>query len=639
MLHVVNLTVEFGGRSLFQSLNWHIKKKDRVALIGMNGSGKSTLLKIIAKEAQPTSGSVAHRKDLHIGYLPQEGLHAHGKNLMHEVLTAFTEIVALHDRMKAIEIQMQTMDHESEAFLKLIEGYGNLQHRFEDLQGFSIESKAARVLTGLGFKEADFEKPCELFSGGWQMRIAIAKLLLQNPDLLLLDEPTNHLDLDSIEWFENYLRNYDGSVLLVSHDRYFINNVCNRITELERKQLNDYFGSYEEFEEQKALAEEQLISSYERQQDEMKRVQLFIDRFRYKATKARQAQSRIKMLERMEKIQLPEEERRAVNFRFPQPVKSGRVVLEAENIVKSFGDNHVLKGISFLLERGERVAFVGVNGAGKSTLLRILSGTDTNFSGAVKLGYNVTMEYFAQQQAEKLDLTKTVYEEIVSAGSGQTHLMMRTILGAFLFSGDDVYKKVGVLSGGEKSRLAFAKMLLHPANFIILDEPTNHIDAQTKEILQGALTDYEGTLLVVSHDRYFLDSLVNKVIEVKEGVIKTYLGNYGDFHQQKESEREKAEAKASEKKGNPGKKQPSHADAVKKTESKKISSEQKKRTKRLAALEKEIQDQEKLKQDVETQLADPSVYKQKEKSIHLQNAYQAINEKITTLYEEWEKLE
>ncbi len=623
---------------MFQGLSWHIRKKDRVALIGANGTGKSTLLKIIARQSQATSGSIAHGKDLRVGYLPQEGLHMRGKTLMHEVLTAFTEIVEIHDKMKAIEIQLQTMDHESEEYFKLIEKYGNLQHRFEDLHGFSIESKAARVLTGLGFKESDFEKQCELFSGGWQMRIAITKLLLQNPDLLLLDEPTNHLDLDSIEWFENYLRNYDGSVLLVSHDRYFINNVCDRITELERQKLTDYFGTYEEFEEQKAITEEQLLNSYERQQDEIKRVQLFIDRFRYKATKARQAQSRIKMLDRMEKIQLPEDERRAITFRFPQPVKSGRVVLEADHIVKSFGDNHVLKGITFSLERGERVALVGVNGAGKSTLLRIISGVDTEFSGSVKLGYNVTMEYFAQQQAEKLDLSKTVYEEIVSAGSGQTPLVMRTILGAFLFSGDAVYKKVGVLSGGEKSRLAFAKMLLHPTNFIILDEPTNHIDAQTKEILQGALTDYEGTLLMVSHDRYFLDSLATKVIEVKDGRIKTYLGNYGEFHDQKEAERAAAQMKISTDREKSKKQKTPEVNEQKKAQAETIHAGQKKRDKRLAALEKEIQDQEKLKLDIETQLADPAVYKQKERSVHLQNDYRSVNDKIAALYVEWENL-
>ncbi|MBL7996378.1 ABC-F family ATP-binding cassette domain-containing protein, partial [bacterium] len=317
MLQLVNITVDFGGRALFRDLSWQINRKDRVALIGANGVGKSTLLKIINKQFQPTSGVAAHNKNLQIGYLPQDGLHAHGKELIHEVMTAFEEVIDVHERMKKIEIAMTTIDHESDEFHKMIDTYGNLQHRFEDLDGFSIESKAAKVLVGLGFKESDFTKMCELFSGGWQMRIALAKLLLQNPDLLLLDEPTNHLDIESIEWLENYLNNYEGAILLVSHDRYFIDKVCNRITELDRFVLTDYYGDYESFEEQKAMAEEQLLSSYERQQGEIQRIQLFIDRFRYKASKARQAQSKIKFLDHMDKIQLPDDEKRAIQFRFP----------------------------------------------------------------------------------------------------------------------------------------------------------------------------------------------------------------------------------------------------------------------------------------------------------------------------------
>lgn len=637
MLHLVNLTVDFGGRALFENLNWHIRHKDRVALIGANGVGKSTLMKIICREFTPTSGEVVHSKELTVGYLPQDGLHAHGKTLLAETMTAFAEIMSVHDRMKVIEHQLASLDHESEEYMELIHRYGDLQHRLESLDGFSIEAKAARILTGLGFKEIDFEKPCENFSGGWQMRIALAKLLLQNPDLLLLDEPTNHLDIESIEWFENYLKNYEGSVLLISHDRYFINAVCDRITELERRQLIDYFGDYEQYEEEKILSEERLLAAYERQQDELKRVQVFIDRFRYKASKARQVQSRVKMLDRMDKIQLPEEERKAVNFRFPQPVKSGRVVLEMEDVHKSYGNKEVLRNVSFTLERGEKVALIGVNGAGKSTLVKMIAGTEPVSRGEIKLGYNVSLEYFAQQQAEKLNIQNTVYEEITSASVSHTPVILRTILGAFLFSGDDVNKKVNVLSGGERSRLAFAKMLLNPANFIILDEPTNHIDAQTKDILQGALADYEGTLLIVSHDRYFLDNLVNKVIEVKNGAIKIFLGNYSDYHAKKE--KELAELSASQSVVKTSEKNSSKEQRlVEKGERKKASTEQRRTEKKLSEIEQKIQKQEEFKRTLETQLADPELYKNPDKAKQIQFDYQKTGDQIAKLYEEWEML-
>ncbi len=636
MLQLVNITVDFGGRALFRDLNWQINRKDRVALIGANGVGKSTLLKIINKQFQPTNGNVAHSKSLQIGYLPQDGLHAHGKELLHETLTAFEEIIDIHDKMRSMEAAMAEMNHDSPDFQAMIDSYGELQHRFEDLDGFSIESKAAKVLTGLGFKESDFQKRCELFSGGWQMRIALAKLLLQNPDLLLLDEPTNHLDIESIEWLEEYLNHYDGAILLVSHDRYFIDKVCNRITELDRMVLTDYYGDYESFEDQKALAEEQLISSYERQQSEIQRIQLFIDRFRYKASKARQAQSKIKFLDRMEKIQLPEEERKAIQFRFPQPVKSGRTVITVSGITKSYHQRTILKDIHLTLERGEKVALIGANGAGKSTLLRIISGNESPDRGTVELGHNVSLEYFAQQQSDKLDASKTAYEELSTSGSNQPPLVLRTILGAFLFSGDDIYKKVGILSGGEKSRLAFAKMLLNPANFIILDEPTNHIDAQSKEILQGALTEYQGTLLIVSHDRHFMNNLVDKVIEIKDGALRTYLGNFDYYHECKLKESDvPAEP--------PEKEKPTTSDdkarrQAEREEKKKAASDEKKRLKRISDIEEAIQKSEKEKQEIETQLSDPEIYKNSEKSHKLLERHRALGEQITKLYEDWQKL-
>ena len=636
MLQLVNITVDFGGRALFRELNWQINRKDRVALIGANGVGKSTLLKIINKQFQPTAGSVAHSKTLQIGYLPQDGLHAHGKELLHEVMTAFEEVIATHDKMRLIESNMAVADHASPEFQKMIDTYGELQHRFEDLDGFSIESKAARVLTGLGFKEEEFVKRCELFSGGWQMRIALAKLLLQNPDLLLLDEPTNHLDIESIEWLEDYLNYYEGAILIVSHDRYFIDKVCNRITELDRMVLTDYYGNYESYEDQKALTEEQLLSAYERQQSEIQRIQLFIDRFRYKATKARQAQSKIKFLDRMDKIQLPEEEQKAIRFRFPQPVKSGRMVLTISNISKSYNQRTILNDLGFSLERGEKVALIGANGAGKSTLLRIISANETPDAGSVTLGHNVTLEYFAQQQSDKLDASKTAYEELSTSGSSQPPLVLRTILGAFLFSGDDIYKKVGILSGGEKSRLAFAKMLLNPANFIILDEPTNHIDAQSKEILQGALTEYQGTLLIVSHDRHFMNNLVDKIIEIKDGGIRTYLGNFDYYHDCKLKEKEQI-PKVTEKE-----KAATPEDKVKRLaereEKKKAAAEEKKLQKKISGIEASLQQFEKEKQKIEAQLSDPEIYKMSERSHQLLDRHREVSELIAKLYDEWQEL-
>ncbi len=635
MIQLVNLHMEFGGRVLFEDVSWKINPKDRIALIGANGTGKSTLLKIICGEMTPTSGHVVFPRHWRIGYLPQHGLHARGKPLMDEVLTAFAGVVTLHEQIRSVERQLAELSHESPQYEKRLDEYGALQHRFEDLGGFAVEAKAARILSGLGFAQEDYQKPCEAFSGGWQMRIALAKLLLQQPDTLLLDEPTNHLDVESIEWLELYLKDYDGSVLMVSHDRYFIDTVCNRITELDRRAFTHYVGSYDAYEEQKAQAEEQLLNSYERQQDELKRIQVFIDRFRYKATKARQVQSRVKMLERMDKIVLPDEERKAVHFRFPQPVKSGRIVLEIEDVHRSFGDRHVLRGVNLTLERGDRVALVGPNGAGKSTLLKILTGGLSCDRGAVQTGHNVTMEYFAQQQADHLNPDHSVYEEVFLESSGQPPLVLRTILGAFLFSGDDINKKVRVLSGGERARLAFAKMLLNPANFIILDEPTNHIDAQTKDILLGALMDYEGTLLVVSHDRHFVDMLVNKVAELRQGSILWHIGTYQEYLE-KRKQREQTvaltpvdtSAKSAQKEQwlNQKEKQKQHLAKKRKGE------------KERADLEKQIEASEKRKETLAIMLADPDIYKQSEKAIRIQDEYRDVEKEIESLYRKWEAM-
>lgn len=636
MLHLNQIEMQFGSRHLFGPVSMHIRRKDRAALIGANGTGKSTLMKIIHHDTAPTGGQVIHSRHLRIGYLPQEGLSASGQTLMEEATSAFRSVRRIEQRLDEMHVALRDADPASETCADLIDEQGELMHQLELYDAFSVESKTALVLHGLGFRDDDFGRPCEEFSGGWQMRIALAKLLLQNPDLLLLDEPTNHLDIETIEWFENYLINYDGSVLMVSHDRVFINRICRRILELDHQTLTEYIGTYEEYEESKILNEEKLLAEYERQQDEIKRIQVFIDRFRYKATKARQVQSRVKMLEKMEHLQLPDDDRKSVNFRFPQPPTSGRIVVEAENVAKSYDRLHVFSGANMTLERGDKAALIGVNGAGKSTLVRLLSGIDTPTAGTVKWGHNVTVEYYAQQQAEKLNESNTVYDEIASCAQGQTPLMLRTILGAFLFSGDDINKKVRVLSGGEKSRLAFAKMLLNPVNFIILDEPTNHIDVQTKEILQGALADYEGTLLIVSHDRSFLDNLVRKVYELKNGHLRLYLGNYSDYHEKKLSETQET---VSEETNEPvsGNKTQARAQYQKtRDEQKRLAAEQRRKERKVKSIEDRLEETEKRKTVLEQQLADPELYRDAERSIAVQKQYKETAQLLETLYREWE---
>jgi len=637
VLHLIDISLYFGSRLLFENIHWHVRPKDRIALIGANGIGKSTLLKIILGRITPTTGRVVHAKNLTIGYLPQEGLPEFEKSVIEESMSAFRDIQAVQMRLNEIEDKIKILPHDSEAYQRLLQEYGECHHRFEQLEGFSARSRAEKVLIGLGFRTEDFERPCSQFSGGWQMRVSLAKLLLQKPDLLLLDEPTNHLDIESIVWFEDYLKSYEGSVVTVSHDRYFIDHICNRISELDHQRLTDYSGDYEAYEEAKALAEEQLIAEYERQQDERRRIQVFIDRFRYKATKARQVQSRVKMLEKMEQLNLPEDERKAVHFRFPQPPPSGRVVLEVEDLTKSYDGIPVFEKLNFILERGDKAALVGVNGAGKSTLLRLLSGEDTPDRGAIKIGYNVMLEYFAQQQAEKLNIANTVFEEITAAARDHTPLLLRTILGAFLFSGDDIQKPVKILSGGEKSRLAFAKMLLNPTNFILLDEPTNHIDAQTRDILQSALQDYEGTLLIASHDRYFLDNLVTKVLELKNGRMKIYLGNYTDYYNKKINEASEVMQEAQN--SSPNKKSEAREQWQKEREqNRREAAEQRRRERRIAEIEKLIHEQEQLKSSLEHQLADPLLYKDADRIKAVQEQYRRTVAAIDDLYIEWEEL-
>ena len=527
MIHVEGLNKRYGERVLFEDVSWHVKKRDRIGLSGPNGAGKTTLLRMLAGLQEPDSGSIRMASDTTIGYLPQDGIVHHGRTVHEEVSLAFADLLAFKEEQHRIEDALahatEDGDHD-----RLLERYAEVTERFKQGGGYEIEARVAEVLKGLGFSLADQERKTEEFSGGWQMRIALAKLLLARPNLLLMDEPTNHLDLPARNWLEEYLADYPGSVVLVSHDRYFLDATVKRITEVGLKTLTDYHGNYSHYAAEHAARMERLREAHRRQSEEIEKAEVFINRFRYTATKARQVQSRIKLLDKVERIEIPPERKR-IRFKFPESPRPGRVVLETKGVRKAYGENVVLRHLDLMVERGDRIALVGPNGAGKSTLMRILAGVDRADEGLRLEGHKVVLDYFAQDQASVLNPARTALEEMSSASSVTMAPMIRTILGGFLFEGDDVYKKVQVLSGGERNRLALAKMLLNASNVLLLDEPTNHLDLDSKEVLLDALEDYGGTLVFVSHDRYFVDKLATKVIEVGGGEAPLYPGGYEDF--------------------------------------------------------------------------------------------------------------
>jgi ATP-binding cassette subfamily F protein 3 len=529
MIHVEELNKSYGERVLLEDVSWHVRKQDRIGLSGPNGAGKTTLLRMLAGLEPPDSGSIRMASDTTIGYLPQDGIVHHGRTVYDEVVLAFTELLALKEEQHRIEDALADTSHDDGGdHEKLLERYAEVTERFKHLGGYEIDARVADVMKGLGFSLADQQRNTEEFSGGWQMRIALAKLLLARPNLLLMDEPTNHLDLPARNWLEEYLHDYPGSVVLVSHDRYFLDAVVKRITEVGLKTLTDYHGNYSKYVVEHEARMERLRESHRRQSEEIEKATAFINRFRYQATKARQVQSRIKQLDKVERIEIPPERKR-IRFRFPDAPKPGRVVLELKGVRRAYGEHVVLDGLDLLVERGDRIALVGPNGAGKSTLMRLLAGVDRPDAGQRLLGHNVVADYFAQDQAAALNPARTVYEEMTSASPTTMVPMIRTILGGFLFSGDDAYKRVAVLSGGERNRLALAKMLLNASNVLLLDEPTNHLDLDSKEVLLEALSDYGGTLVFVSHDRYFVDRLAAKVIDVGGGQALLYPGGYEDF--------------------------------------------------------------------------------------------------------------
>ena len=529
MIHIEGLTKRYGEKVLFEDVSWHVKKKDRIGLSGPNGAGKTTLLRMLAGLEEPDAGSIRMASDTTIGYLPQDGVVHHGRTVYDEVVLAFQELLALKHEQHEIEDRLAGTSHDDGAdHDRLLERYAEVTDRFKHLGGWEIDARVADVLKGLGFSPADQQRKTEEFSGGWQMRIALAKLLLARPNLLLMDEPTNHLDLPARNWLEEYLQAYPGSVVLVSHDRFFLDATVKRVTEVGLRTLTDYHGNYSHYVVEHEARMERLREAHRRQTEEIDKSTAFINRFRYQATKARQVQSRIKMLDKVERIEIPPV-RKKIRFRFPDAPKPGRVVLELKGARKAFGDNVVLEHVDLMVERGDRIGLVGPNGAGKSTLMRLLAGVDRPDAGSRLAGHQMVLDYFAQDQAQALNPTRTVYEEMTAASPTTMVPMIRNILGGFLFSGDDIYKRVSVLSGGERNRLALAKMLLSPSNLLLLDEPTNHLDLDSKEVLLEALADYSGTLVFVSHDRYFVDRLADKVIEVGGGQAVLYPGGYEDF--------------------------------------------------------------------------------------------------------------
>jgi len=533
MIQLSELTKSFGDRVLFDHVTWQITDRERVGLCGPNGAGKTTLLRMMAGLDEPDSGGVLKPAALTVGYLPQDGLSHAGRTLFDEAASAFGELIAMKAEMHALEERLGNPSIPEAEHDAMLHRYSDLQDHFRLRGGYSIELKTATVLQGLGFRTADFERPTETFSGGWQMRIALARLLLGEPGLLLLDEPTNHLDLEARNWLEEYLNAYPHAVILVSHDRFFLDAVVTRIADLTLRTLTDYHTNYSGYLAEHHQRIEAMRKAKREQDEEVARVKMFIDRFRYQATKASQVQSRIKMLEKVVPIEVPPE-RKKIHFDFPSCAKSGRMVLELKHARKGYGDVVVFTDLGLHVERGDRIALVGPNGVGKSTLMRMLSAEEPPDAGERTVGHNVVMQYFAQDEATRLDPQPTVYETLASGSPLQMVPMIRNILGGFLFSGDDVYKHVRVLSGGERTRLAVARMLLRPSNTLLLDEPTNHLDLDSKEVLLDALVDYGGTLIFVSHDRYFVERLATKIIEVGNGTALMFPGTYKEFLYHKE---------------------------------------------------------------------------------------------------------
>lgn len=642
MLQLEKISLALGDRDLLDEISTLINPGERIGLVGPNGAGKSTLLKIIMGIQEKDAGSIVLSNEETLGYLPQDGVDPDFElTVIEEVETAFSEIFDLEEEVNQLQQQLAETDPESDEHEKLLERYGLLQTKLEASGLYTLRSDVEKILMGLGFKESDFSRNTTEFSGGWLMRIALAKLLLKKPTYLLLDEPTNHLDIESLQWMENFLNSYEGAVIVVSHDRAFLDTITNRTLALRKGKMSDYSGNYSFYERKWEEERELLINAQKNQAKELKETEEFIERFRYKASKARQVQSRVKQLEKIDRIEV-EDELANVSFSFPEPERSGQVVMRLENIKKSYGENVVFDGLDYEIERGNKIAVVGPNGAGKSTMIRILAGIESIQGGERNEGHKVTTNYFAQHQAEDLDLKKDALEVMMSAVSNEKESRLRSILGSFLFRGDDVFKKVKVLSGGEKSRLALAKMLLSPANFLIFDEPTNHLDMSSKNILQQALQQYEGTCVIVSHDRAFLDPIVDKVLEVQKNRVRTYLGNVSYFLDKK---KEEAEAQKNSGASEQSKSASSDDSSLSRKEQRRIEAERRNKIskevnpikKKLEKVEKEIEQAESRKNEIEALMAEVDFYDDADRVKKTSLEYENIKMDLTDKYSKWEE--
>ena len=652
MLQLINLTKEFSGNPLFTNISWHLKKGERVALVGENGAGKSTLMKIIAGLNEPSSGDIQFARGARASYLPQDGIVTSGSMLFHEARSAFGELLAMEDELHHLGQELEKTDHSPEVHEQLLHRYGDLQEQFRHRGGYTMESQIGTVLKGLGFASEDWYRDCGEFSGGWQMRIALARLLLQRPDVLLLDEPTNHLDIEARNWLEEYLCSYPGSVILVSHDRFFMDQVCSRIAEVWNHTIADYHCSYSRYLTQREERVSALREAKRIQDEEVAKTEDFIRRFRYQANKASLVQSRIKQLEKVERIVIPPERKR-IRFNFPDAPKSGKIVMELKDLTKSYGSHAVLNKINLVVEKGERIALVGHNGAGKSTLMSVLAGAE--YQGGERIvGHNVSMDFFAQDQANVLDSSRSAWDELYADAPYDMVPKLRDILGAFLFSGDDINKLVGVLSGGERNRLALAKMLLRPSNLLLMDEPTNHLDLFSKEVLLDALRSFDGTVVFVSHDRHFVNGLATRIVEVEGGGLENYYGDY-EYYLEKKDGQERQGLGA----GDPGPVKASgsgNGDAVKRgsdtidqelpKEEKKRGREEEKQRKReeqakqkqLSAVESEIARTESEIAALEVEMGQAGFFDDPERGRVAGERHAELNERLEKCYAEWEEL-
>ncbi|MCK9423569.1 MAG: ABC-F family ATP-binding cassette domain-containing protein [Bacteroidales bacterium] len=639
MISINNLSVQFSGESLFDHVSFFINDKDRIGLVGKNGAGKSTLLKIIKGIQKANEGDVIYQDGFTIGYLPQEMEPNSKKSVMEEAMTAFSEVVHLEERIAGYERQIgERTDYESESYHKLIRAHSDTLERYHLLGGQAIHVNIEKVLSGLGFEREEFTRKLTTFSSGWQMRVEIAKILLQQPNLVLLDEPTNHLDIDSIQWLEEFLTDYKGAVVLVSHDRAFLDNVTKRSIEISKGKIYDYKANYSEYVLMREERMESQLATHNNQQRQIRQIERFVERFRSKATKAKQVQSRIKMMEKIELVEVDLVDDSGIRFRFPPAPHSGKIILEAERLYKDYPQKRVLNDLNFSVIKNDRIAFVGKNGEGKTTLSKVITG-QVDFTGILKFGHNVVIGYYAQDQSDYLDPEKTVFKTIDDIAVGDIRTRIKAILGGFLFSGDDIEKKVKILSGGEKSRLSLAKLLLTPANLLILDEPTNHLDMRSKDVLKNALLQFNGTLIIVSHDRDFLQGLTNRVFEFRHGTMKEYIGDIYDFLEQR---RLRSLAELTE-----NLKHTEMASGVEATSLNKLNWEKKKENDReirkvknsITKSESEIDRIETGIKEMEVRLGNPEKYQKQIQDGTLYKEYELLKEGLSREMKRWEELQ